>query len=266
MKQGSFKAVCLILMAIMAVSFGFADEATVDLESTVLETFDGDSPYEWRAVGSKFATKADGESYPKVSLVSTWPQALHGLNRDGKDLKSLGIWSRFDRRGYNWIDIYPVEKGAGDDAVLKPIPIPGRARYFDLWVWGSNLNYEVEIYIRDYQGVVHVLKLGHIAYQGWRNLRVAVPSGIPQGKRVLPRLASLEFVKFRIWTMPTEQVSNAYVYFDQFKVLSDMFESLFDGDELADPQTVQELWSGGTPGGSRGSTQSGASQAGGTQN
>jgi hypothetical protein len=245
MKQGSFRVVCLILMAIMAASLAFGDENTVSLESIILESFDGeDSSYEWRAVGSKFATRTDSESFPQVSLIPTWPMAIFGSNREGKNLQVLGIHSRFDRRGYNWIDVYPVEKGGGEDAVPLEIPIPGRARQFDLWVWGANLNYYIEIYVRDYQGVVHSIRLGNIAFQGWKNLRVAVPNAIPQGKRILPRLAALHFVKFRIWTQPIEQVGNAYTYFDQFKVLTDTFESIFDGDELADPTRIQELWSG----------------------
>jgi hypothetical protein len=179
-----------------------------------------------------------------LSYVSSWPAAIFGANREGLPLKSLGIWGRFDRRGYNWIDVYPVAAGGGDDASPAEIPIPGRARYLDMWVWGSNLNYYVEVYVRDYQGVIHIIRLGDIGYTGWKNLRVAVPNNIPQSKRVLPRLAALTFVKFRIWTLPAEPVNNFYVYFDQFKVLTDVFELNYDGDELADPERVQELWNG----------------------
>jgi len=41
-------------------------------------------------------------------------------------------------------------------------------------------------------------------------------------------------------------VDNFQIYFDQIKVLTDTFESLFDGDELADTERVQELWSSGS--------------------
>jgi hypothetical protein len=75
-------------------------------------------------------------------------------------------------------------------------------------------------------------------------LRVRIPNSISQSKRILPKLAGLSFVKFRIWTTPTEKVDDFYVYFDQFKVLTDTFETFFDGDELADPERVQQLWSG----------------------
>jgi hypothetical protein len=237
-------------MVVVTVAAAFGDENTVNLESFVLDSFDGDSGYDWKVMASKFATKTDEETFPVISYIPAWPMALYGSNREGKELKILGLHGKFDRQGYNWIDVYPVAAGdeEGGDEGPEPaeIPIPGRARYLDMWVWGSNLDYYIEAYVRDYQGVVHVINMGNIAYQGWKNLRAIIPASVPQGKRVLPRLASLTFVKFRIWTQPREPVNNFYVYFDQFKVLTDTFESIFDGDELSNPERVQELWDTGS--------------------
>ena len=267
MKQGSFRAVRLIIF--LFVMFGltlpsvFGDENTVDLESIVLEPFNGDTAhewvfggktfkydFEWKVDASKFASHIKDESYPKLTYVPSWPMALFGSNRENREINSLGVWGKFDRRGYNWIDLYPVKTGGGDgDNKNKDeepehfeIPIPGRINYLDMWVWGSNLNYYIEAYFRDHQGVVYSLYMGNLAYQGWKNLRVRIPTNIPQTKRVLPRLAGLTFVKFRLWTTPVERVDNFYVYFKQMKVLTDTFESLYDGDDLADPDRVQELW------------------------
>jgi len=236
----------------------FADENTVDYMSLILDSFNGDTSHEWTFGGrvfnyefewaldaSKFASKIDDESYPKLAYVESWPMQVHGLNRDHLDLKSLGIHGKFDRRGYNWIDVYPVKVGSGgEDEDPEPfeIPVPGRIRYLDMWVWGSNLNYYMEAYFRDYQGVVYALPMGSLGHQGWKNLRVQVPTSIRQSRRVLPRLAGLTFVKFRIWTTPVERVDNFFIYFNQMKVLTDIFESIFDGDELADPDRVAELW------------------------
>lgn len=246
MKQGGFKAACLALLSCIAVLSAYADDKTVNLESRVLESFDGDSAYVWKAAASKFATTNDSETFPKLSLVPSWPVALHGSNREGKDLKSLGIWGRFDRKGYNWIDLYPVSKDGGEDAPAAEIPIPGRASMLDVWVWGANFNYYMEMYIRDYKGVVHILNMGDLSFQGWKNLRVNIPSNVPQSKRTLPLREGLALVKIRVWTRPTERVDDFQIYFDQIKVLTDTFESLFDGDELSDPERVQELWSSGT--------------------
>jgi hypothetical protein len=178
-----------------------------------------------------------------MAYVTAWPTVLYGYNRNGDDIKSLGIHGRFDRRGYNWIDLYPIKGGGGDDKDDPvEIPVPGRARNFDMWVWGANLNYYIEIYVRDHGGIVHGLKLGDTAYTGWKNLRVNVPSHISQSKRILPNLAGLKFVKFRLWTQPVERVGDFYIYFKQFKVLTDVFESLYDGNDLANQDYVKELW------------------------
>jgi len=256
MKYGSIKAVCLVVLAFITTMSTYGDDRTVDLTSIVLEDFgdvtthewnDGRHPrkfeYSWAMAASKFATKSQDENgkdvnYPVMQYVDTWPIALVGYNREGKDVKSLGIHGRFDRRGFNWMDLYPV----GSNGNPFEIPMPGRVRYIDMWAWGSNLNYLVEAYVRDYQGVVHIIKLGNIAFTGWRNLRANIPGYINQSKRVLPNLAQLRFIKFRIWTQPGEQVDNFYIYFKQFKVLTDVFESTFDGDELADPDLLPQLW------------------------
>ena len=273
MKQGSFRAICLaniraklpvvFLLAIISLTaFSvFGDEGTVNYMSIILENFNGSTshewtygskPYsyefEWALDASKFATKLNDESFPKLAYVGSGPMQVHGASRKSngsEEVKSLGIHGKFDRRGYNWIDVFPVKVGSGGesgDPEPFEIPIPGRLQYLDLWVWGSNLNYYIEAYFRDLNGVVHTLPMGSIAYQGWKNLRVRVPNTVPQSKRVLPLLASLNFIKFRIWTTPLEKVDNFFIYFNQMKVLTDVFESIFDGDELADPERVNELW------------------------
>lgn len=245
MKQGSFKIICLIVWACITVFSGYGDESTTSFETRILESFNGDAdaPYTWKTDTSRFSTKTNDVSYPLLSYVEAWPSAAFGYNRssDSPPLKSLGLNGRFDRQGYNWIDLYPV---LADDPDGNPyeIKIPGRVHNMDVWVWGSNLKFYIEVYLRDYMGVVHTLRLGDIAYTGWKNLRVNVPTNIRQSRRILPAYAGLSFVKFRIWTQPVENVSNFYIYFKQLKVLTDMFEGLFDGNDLADPQNVERLW------------------------
>jgi hypothetical protein len=214
----------------------YGDEVNVNWETRILESFNGDSEYVWKSNASKFSTKTDEVTFPQISYVNSWPASAFGSS-PSTPVKSLGIHGRFDRREYNWIDVYPTKNDTPAE-----IPIPGRVRMLDMWVWGANYNYYVEIFLRDYQGVLYTLKLGDINHVGWKNLRVNIPAGIPQSKRTLPKFTGLTFVKFRIWTMPTERVDNFYVYFKQLKALTDVFESLYDGNELADPQRIQELW------------------------
>ena len=263
MKQGSFRAVrhavFLLLMLNLATFFVFGDTNVVDYRAVILEAFNGDRSHEWSYGGStynydfdwaldasKFATSNNTDTFPKQTYVEAWPVQVYGVNRNyEQDLRSFGIWGRFDRRGYNWIDIYPVlpdSGGVGEYPEPFEIPIPGRIRSLDMWVWGSNLNFTLEAYVRDYRGIIHAIDMGPISHTGWKNLSVQIPAWIPQEKRILPHYANLSFVKFRIWTGPLERVDNFYVYFNQFKILTDTFETYYDGDELADPTKIQEFW------------------------
>jgi len=229
--------------------------------------------FKWKLAASRFATvikDADGnvavqdevtQQWPKQTYVPRWPQALFGANPAGpkhdapvKPIpQSFGVWGRFDRQGYNWIDMYLAEVDADGNEVqddqgrenILEIPFPGRISSMNLWVWGSNLRFYIEAYVRDHLGIIHAINLGNIDYTGWKNLRASIPASIPQGKRIQPNLANLKFVKFRIWTTPGEQVGNFYIYFNQFKVLADVFESLYDGDDLAHPERVDDFWKTG---------------------
>jgi len=259
MKHASFKIICLIIWACITVFSAYGQSPTVSLESRILESFNGDddSPYIWKSQSSRFISvvrdsngqpvqdsEGNEQRFPLLSYVNAWPVAVFGYARepDAPPLRSFGIRGAFDRRGYNWIDLFPVLK---EDSDAKPfeIPIPGRVQSMDMWVWGANLKYYIEVYIRDYRGVVHTLRLGDITFPGWRNLRVNIPTNIIQSRRTLPSYAGLTFVKFRIWTQPVERVDNFYIYFKQLKILTDMFEPLFDGNDLANPDHVERLWS-----------------------
>ncbi|MCL2762429.1 MAG: flagellar filament outer layer protein FlaA [Treponema sp.] len=260
MKYGSIKTVCLVVLACIVVLSAYADDRTVDLNSIVIAQFNGETSMGWRegkylrnyefswALGaSRFATKTEDEdgnevNFPRMAYIDAWPVTIFGYNPD-EPQKSLGIHGRFDRKGYNWIDIYPV---ASDGTTPFEIRLPGRVRFIDVWVWGANLNYNMEAYVRDHMGIVHRINLGSINHTGWRNLRATIPNHIQQAKRVLPNLAQMRFVKFRIETQPTERVDDFYIYLKQFKVVTDTFESLFDGDDLADPDRVPGLWANST--------------------
>ncbi len=264
MKQNIARALCLSLVLLCIPGLGrlFADENTVTLESVVIQNFDDPDANPWYVTGSKFST----EGFPKLAYIKAWPQAVYGSNSDNKDLKALGVAMLFDRKGYNWVDIVPGKKdGEGKDTKFSPVelPLPGRVKMIDMWVWSPNFDYYMEAYVRDYKGIVHTIAMGDLSFIGWKNLRINIPDNIPQSKRTLPRKESLSLVKFRIWTKPTEATINfstdakatnddkaIRIYFDNIKVLTDTFETLFDGDSLADPnnQAVKDAWGTGSSG------------------
>ena len=256
MKHGSIKAVCFVGLMFVAVLSAYGRDRPVALSAIVLESFNGETTREWhdgRQVrtfdfswdlrASRFATTLSDEdgnetSFPRSTFVEAWPRALFGNNREGRLIQSFGINGRFDRQGHNWIDMFPVDA----DGEPFEIPMPGRVRTMDLWVWGSNLNYRLEAYVRDNQGIVHRVQFGSLAFTGWRNVSANIPGHIRQENRTLPAHAPLHFVKFRLWTQPNERVDNFFVYFNRFQILTDLYEAFFDGDELADPDFLAEFW------------------------
>ena len=110
----------------------------------------------------------------------------------------------------------------------------------DLWVWGANYNYTMDVHLRDFEGMDRVLHLGSLMFAGWKNLAVAITGNIPQSRRYIPRFQALELTKLVIWTHPTEKVDDFYVFLDEIKVLTDLFETRFDGDDLADPTVAEQ--------------------------
>ena len=242
MKRGASLLIILAALLLFAsASSLMADEAIQNFESVVLETFDNPDARQWAVVGSKFIT----DGMPLVVYAPAWPEALFGANRDNLDLKVLGVQASFDRQGYNYLEFIPVEKDQSGTLQPAPIDLVGRVQTLDLWVWGSNYDYYMEAHVMDYTGRVHVLPLGGLKYVGWNNLKARIPSYIPQaGGHITPGgfLKALKLVKLVLWTKPTENVAGFNVYLDQIKILTDSFVTRFDGDDLADPAYVQEIW------------------------
>jgi hypothetical protein len=90
--------------------------------------------------------------------------------------------------------------------------------------------------------VPHTLFLGDLNFQGWQNLSVSVPNYIPQLVKWVPQERPLTITKIVIWTRPNERVDDFFIYFDELKVLADVAENRFDGDQLAQPSYVQQTW------------------------
>jgi hypothetical protein len=256
MKQRIVRVLLLtvVVFSLTGAAKLFADENTVNLESRIIQDFSKQENQNWFVLGSKFATK----DFPQIGFIKTYPLSVFGSNSDAnKDLKSLGVAMLFDRKEYNWTDIIPGTKD-------KPVelPLPGRVKALDMWVWSGNYDYYLEAYVRDFKGIVYTVSMGDLSFAGWKNLRINIPDSIPQAKKYLPKRQSLTLVKFRIWTRPTESVVIPGVqpadpkkitpeeyfgmavkfYFSNMKVLTDTYETLFDGDTLADPNVVKDAW------------------------
>ena len=229
MKQGVVITVFVLMFAVVCTPLA-AQDSGVNYQTYMVETFDSPESSEitWNGIGSKFIT----EGYPILKYFDGMPNALRVMQSDSdKEYKFLGVQFKFNRQGDNWVDIYPV-KGSGDDAAPYEIPLKGVVQRFDLWVWGAGYAYDLEILVRDCNGRIHTLPVATLNYHGWRNLAVTVPTNIQQRSRYLSQLKYMSFVAFRIRTQPTENVDDFYVFFDEFKALTNTRTASYDGFEL----------------------------------
>ncbi|MGL1894101.1 MAG: flagellar filament outer layer protein FlaA [Spirochaetaceae bacterium] len=242
------KGLCLLVLFIIMPITVFAD-SLITKEAIVVETFDGEgltnnqgtgNPVIWKVRGSKFST----EGYPKKAFANAFPEDLFGKNpENAADLNSLAVLGSFTRKGFNYLEMVPGE-GEGEEWNAEPLVLPGKIEYFDLWLWGSNYDYSLELHIVDFQGIVHVIEMGSIKHIGWKHMYVKIPAHIKQTKQYLPFFEGLKLTKLVVRTDPKERVDLFYLYIDQLKVLTDTHIFNFDGEDLTNKAKIDEIWGG----------------------
>lgn len=258
MKRGRLVLGLTLLLTCYAAPT-FADDVAERLESIVVDTFDDPAlrvwtensqemkeERQWVVTGSKFSTKEGDVQYPLLANVEgdgTFPDALFGNNPNKLPLKSLGIYAKFDRKGYNYFEIFPAKKDDKGALIPAPMILPGQVKMIDLWAWGSNYRLSLEIHLRDYRGIPYVLQAGSLNFQGWKNIRVNVPNNIPQSSSYLGTYKGLGLTKFVVKTDPLERVDGFFTYFDHLKVLSDMHQNPFDGKSLLNEEFINKYFS-----------------------
>ena len=246
MKQHINRALIITatLLSLVGTGMMFADDFAVNLESRIVQDFSKPEAQNWFVMGSKFSTG----DFPHCGFIKGGPLSIVGNDPAAiQNARSLSVAMLFDRKEYNWVDIIP---GTRDKPV--ELTLPGRIKMLDIWVWSGNFNYYLEAFVRDFRGFVYTIPMGDLNFIGWRNLRINVPDNIAQSKKYLPRREGLSLVKLRIWTRPTEVVvipgtegasdlERAVKFnFNNIKVLTDTYESLFDGDTLSNPDVYKD--------------------------
>lgn len=233
----------VITASILLVTAGlsvFSQE--VVLKTELIDNFDAPAAVrEWIIRGSRYSA----EEFPRAAYIEDWPKALHGFNKEGKPLNVLGVEAAFTRRGYNYLEIIPSLRDEGNNLVNAPIELPAYVNKVGIWVWGSNYDYTLEVHLRDYRGIVHVLPMGRLRYHGWRHLSTDIPGGVPQVDPHSLQASKLEILKFVLWTEPRERSTNFFVYFDELRASSDRYLLVGDGDKLSDRDLRQDLWDAG---------------------
>ena len=235
---------CVLFLAFSVEVVVIADERTQTIQSIILDSFDDENNITisqevvrtWEIVGSTFRS----EGYPIKKYLQVAPDVLS----EREKVQALGIHGKFNKQGYNYIELIPVQKSVEGGTKESPFSVKGRVQAFDLWVWGSNFDYYMEIHVRDTGGVDHILYLGDLKFAGWKRMTVEVPLSIPQSQVQLPRLQELKVTKIMIWTQPRARVDDFKIYIDEFSVLTDTYETRYDGYGLVATDFVQQTWGG----------------------
>ena len=193
----------------------------------------------WAVQASHYIDSEKG--FPKLEYFEGQPNSLKLFNKEGDSPKVLGVKTSYLRKGENWFEVYPENEG-------KPYEIPfvGTVTQVDFWVWGANYLYYIDILIRDADGRVYTLPAGNLAFNGWRNVIVPIPSYIRQHSRLRSGPTTMTFVGFRVRTDPDEYVDDFNIFFDQLKFSTNALSNIFDGYELKNVEFGDSSSSGST--------------------
>ncbi|MBP5329753.1 MAG: flagellar filament protein FlaA [Spirochaetaceae bacterium] len=227
MKQGRL-SVCLVLISLVFLLPMFAQVATTtSYDSIMIDNFDQveNVDWVWYVQGSRYIA----EGYPRMQYFEGAPNSVKYLQKDGVVGKVLGVEAAFNRKGDNWLEIYPAKKDANGKYQQFNLDLKGDVDHIDVWVWGAGYPYNLDLLLRDADGRVHSLPMTKLSYIGWKNIKTYIPGWLIQRSRYRAGAKTLRFVGFRIRTEPYAPVDIFTVYFDQLKYLSNTFADIYDG-------------------------------------
>ena len=230
-----------------------SDISADELRAVVIEDFENPGDWQVEAVPKKNPDpKKDPVPALELKYIDGAPSDLNPerwtADKKGMEKKRiLGLHFRFKYPGYNSIHIIPPPEVQWDDPTKKvmtydsrvgkyiqerAIQLPGQSRGISIWVHGRGNDYYLEAWLKDWKGEVHIVKFGSMNYVGWRPLIAKIPPYIPQEIESYPQTKLLKIVRFVIRSTPDAAPEDTYVFFDQLKVLTDVFEVNFDGQDL----------------------------------
>ena len=229
--------VVIILLCGLAVVPIFAQvPADIDeLEWRVIDDFEQGAAGWNVGEGSPFLDR----ELLSVQQVDARPIAL-ALERPGEDQGVLGIRAGFERRGHNMLGFVPAD-GA--------IRLDGAVQDIEIWVWGMLREYDLEVVLQEGSGpragIQYTIPLGNIAHRGWQKLTVRVSDFIPSQRSQFGIGSNLELVNLTLRTQPNESVDEFFLYLDDLRYRSATLPGdAFDGQDLLDPDRIDEVWGG----------------------
>ena len=154
-------------------------------------------------------------------------------DKENEDLDThvLGVKVQFFRRGVNSIYITAV----------RPLAVEGTTKTISVWVAGRNQDHDIFVLVQDYFGHNYELYLGNLGFSGWKQMTLAVPPspdgehGIVQSSAYYGDRPGLRILGFRIDSNPMLAKGTYYIYFDDLRVVTDLFElQNRDEDDMPD--------------------------------
>lgn len=238
MKRYGLISVSLLILFCICVPV-FAQPNANSIETILIDDFDRRDEMEWvwgvQASNSVYANEETGEVYPKMSYTAGMPNSLYLYRKESDpEAQVLGVQVKFNRKGDNWFEVYP--QTVDEDGVATPyeVPLLGTVTQLDFWAWGANYMYYLDVLVRDADGRVHVLSAGNLAYAGWKNVVVKLPTWLRQQSRLRSGPKTASFVGFRVRTHPDEYVDDFRIFFDQLRYSSYTLADIYDGYFLSD--------------------------------
>lgn len=147
------------------------------------------------------------------------------------DTKVLGVKVEFFHRGVNSFFV----------TAARPIPIEGVTKTVSVWVAGRNMDHDLTLLVQDYFGNNFEIYMGDLAFSGWKKMTVAIPPsldgehGIVQSSAYYGDRPGLRIVGFRIDCNPMLARGAYYVYFDDLRAVTDLYDiENHDEDDMMD--------------------------------
>ncbi len=142
-----------------------------------------------------------------------------------QDTRVLGVKVDFYHRGVVSFTVHPT----------APIPVAGLSKTISVWIAGRNFNHTLKILLDDYFGRPMELTVGKLTFMGWKKLTVAVPPSITQTDYHFTYKDGIKITGFKIECDPLEAMGTYYMYFDDIRVVTDLFgEARRDSDDMTD--------------------------------